>query len=715
MSQTQAYYEIYRDEVLALTRSLVIKNNYVAEAINASLKAINYQVFDEDPTTWKYYLNLNGQYHKSDTLMTVRSMDTREIIDFTKENLRLHRATAREYKPGSVYYNNLVSRYPTQADLINGIISPVPLQTAIDAQDGDILYFDAQYVESNEDTFKEDLEDWVKSFNIRWFNEQFLLLDDLYLPTFIGLLYLNIPNAIEIIRLRNCKTNKVHSFHIRQYLASHNRLDAYIPYLNKEQQLYLYRNIEFIKRNVGKQYIWERLVNRLLTKRGIPLMGYTLEQNLEKMPEELYPEVELVKHDINSSIVQPGYDKITVDQLLTREYTLARDNPSVQYDTEQTLVDKVKSDQFSTLPTKVLDSEVVDRGNSNIKTLEQVLFNQWIHLAATNRYRAYINVVNPATGDYLSLTVKDALILSLYAYGKTRGLETDRIPTLVAYEVLRSPLPSFNELASIVDPKYVPDGMIQAIMDRITPMTEYISTEKFYTDASVLHQEYLKLWELYSFQEHYMTRVYCEQLVKRHFMNIQVKLVDEPLSFEQYFDELGINVVGLSDSEMDSLLVEVVNTATGANLVTVITLGEIQAQLLQLMGTLSSYPLQYLRNLSSTDYRQMGVPAIRAGDIHVQTQSMDRANIVSFDAINYKGKGFETLTVNADKTTPQTALSMATASHLAIDPTVALKEQYNAFAHYRLNALDVGIRGISFTTQQDPTTDGMLMQYDPLT
>jgi len=668
----QTYYEIYRDDTMALARSVIIKNSHVAVAINS------------------------------------------ETIDFTQANLRIHRATAREYTPGSVYYNNLVSRYPTQADLINGIISPVDMTKAINSQDGAILYYDSQYVEDNEDTFYSELQDWVNVFFLRWFNEQYLLIDDLELPRFIGQLYSYLPMAIMLIRMRNCRTNRAHSFHIREYLGSHSRLDRYIPYLSKQQQLWLYRNIEFLKHNAGKEFVWERLVKNLLTNRGIPLIGYTLEQNVEKMPDVLYPDVELVKHDINSNIVQPGYTKVAVDTLLTRERDLARFNVAVQYDTENEIIEQVKSDQYASLPTKVLDSEVIDRGASNIRSLEQVLFNEWIYLVATNRYRAYINVISPSTGEYINLTVRDALVVCLYAYGKTRGYELNDVPELIAYEVLRNPLPTHEELESIIDPKYVPEGMIQAIMDRVTPLTEYISTESFYNDCYNLHQEYLKLWELYSFQEHYMTRGYCEQLVKRHFMHIRVKLVSEPTSFAQYFKDLGIEVMGLGDADLDLLLTELIKTATGANLVTVITLGEIQAQLLRLMGDLSSYPLQYLRNISSTDYRQIGVPAIRAGDYSVSTQSLDHVNEPLANVFRYAGAVTGEVDLYDTAITPEVEYTARTEGQLAIDPLVDVRELYEALGHYRLNASDVGLRGIRFVANETPDGNNTLMEYDPL-
>jgi hypothetical protein len=705
------YYAVYRDEVMSLARSVVIKFDHIAQAINDGLRELKYPV-SEDPTTWKYYQNMAGIYHPTDTMMTVRSMDTLETIEFTKENMRLHRATAREYTAGSIYYNNLVAKYPTQSTLINGILSPVDITKAIDSHDGDILYYDPKYVESNEDNFERELQSFVTTFITKWYNEQYTLIDDLYLPSFIGMLYQQLPMAIFNIRLANAKTPRAHSFHIREYLASNGRLDSFIPYLTKKQQLWLYRNVRFLQRNVGKQEIFDRLVGNILTPRGIPLIKYEIRQNVELMPNELRPRVELVKKDINFNTIQPGNDKVTVAAVLERESTLARDNPLVQYDTEVEIHDQVSSDQFGQLPTKVLDSEVIDRSNSAVRSRLSVLLNEWVHLASSNRYRAYVSIPNPRTGEYMSMTVKDALIVAIYAYSKTRGEPIDTIPRVIAYDVLRSPLPAYAELEQVVDKRYMPDGMIQAIMDRVTPLTEYISTEKFYLDCANLHSEYLKLWELYSFQEHYLTRGFCEQVVRMHFMHIKCSLVDEVLSFEQFFKDSGFPLADLGMLELEQLLTDTVNIATGSNLVKVVSLGEIQRELLSLMGRLSSYPLQYLRNVNYTDFHLIGTPAIRLGDYVVDTKSFNKVVTTELNVVKARAVTSMNYDITQDNLLPNLTISGDTDQSYTIDPLIVIRERFNNMGHYRLNVLDVGVGRVSLTVEHTVNDTGVLEQYN---
>ncbi|MNX40626.1 hypothetical protein D3C86_710110 [compost metagenome] len=708
---SQFNYISYRNEIFRLVRSIVIKSSHTADIINADLLSRNYVVDLENPSSWKYYLNLAGIYHIADTTMTIRSMDTREIIEFTKENLRYHRATAREYQYGTVYYNNLVAKYPEQVDLIKGIIAPVDPQVAINSNNGDILYYDASLVEANEDNLIRGLQTWLYSYQLRWFNEAYLNTDDLYLQQYIGQLYLNLPKAIENLRLANCNTRRAHSFHIREYLASHGRLDKYLPYLNKSQQLWLYRNIRFIMKNPGKQEIFDRLINKLLTPRGIPLIRYSINQNTEFMPDHIYSDVEMVKHDINMRSVTPGNEKATVANVLDRESQLARDNLKVAYDAEIEITEKVKMSGFSNMPTKVLDSEVIDRSNSSVRSLLHVLMNNWAYLSSHSRYRAYVQIPHPRSGEYLSMTVKDALIVSLFAVGKINGYDFTSIPAMMAYDVLRSPLPTFDELQAIVPKGGLREGMIQAIMDRVTPMTEYISTERFYLDSAVMHKEYLKLWELYSFQEHYMARNYAEQVVRRHYMHVRCPLVDEIISFEQYFTDNQFQLADLDTIELEQLLTDCINIATGSNLVKVVTLGEVQRELLSLIAGLSSYPLQFMHNVAFTDFTIVGMVDTRFGDQWGETEDYKKINIVDITIRHMHADVRTDFELPASVIDPEVKLTTEIGAAYHINPMVDMKELYGQMGSYRFDIESVGIRGYSMVFDETPIENGQMDQY----
>ena len=84
--------------------------------------------------------------------MYVGSLDTLETILFSKENLELHPLTRESYQFGTRYYYNLLNKYPNQEFLIKGILYPCDINKAIEAEDGEILSYQSDLVEEQEET-----------------------------------------------------------------------------------------------------------------------------------------------------------------------------------------------------------------------------------------------------------------------------------------------------------------------------------------------------------------------------------------------------------------------------------------------------------------------------------------------------------------------------------------------------------------------------------
>jgi hypothetical protein len=64
MSQT--LHQIYQSKAIVLARTMVVKFHSIAEAINQTLIDQGYEVDENNPSTWKYYLNMFGEYHQAD-------------------------------------------------------------------------------------------------------------------------------------------------------------------------------------------------------------------------------------------------------------------------------------------------------------------------------------------------------------------------------------------------------------------------------------------------------------------------------------------------------------------------------------------------------------------------------------------------------------------------------------------------------------------------
>ena len=103
-------FKLYIEQNKQLVKTIVIKNTYAANHINdyISLMHGEQNVDYNDPYSWKYYMNLSGELHFTDTKMYISSLDNGDVIEFNISNLKEHINTKIGYRYGSKYYNELV-------------------------------------------------------------------------------------------------------------------------------------------------------------------------------------------------------------------------------------------------------------------------------------------------------------------------------------------------------------------------------------------------------------------------------------------------------------------------------------------------------------------------------------------------------------------------------------------------------------------------------
>ena len=620
---SKAQYDIYRRKVLDLARTLVVKSSASADAINRELRALGLAINENDPESWKYYLHLAGEYHSTSVLMTVKSLDTLTDIPFTKDSLVNHLATMREYRQFGSYYRALVSRYPDQEDLIRGILNPVDIDAAIAAEDGQILYFDPELVESNEENLIPKLESWCKVFSRRWLVRAYAQVDDLYVPAHLTLMYMLIPSVVMNIRLANCHTNYAHSYHIREYLASHQKLDWAVDYMTKQQMLWLYREIRFIERNAGKQSTFKSLIQHILTERSLPLAEWNMRHSLTEMPEELTPRVEFVRETLNLDLSAAGVETRNVVEMLNAEEIVAKGNSRVMEDAAPQIREQMEYSGNDELKTKILESAVLDTTDATIYTLADTLLNHWLYLSHAGRYTAVLTVDNPRTGQPLVLSVKEAFVVFLYSCGQAMGLEMHNLPILPANNVRRLITPPRSKLEGMVDKKLRNPAVFDAIYANIVPIGNYISTEAFYRDISSVHKGLMAHRWIWATREHKEERGMVEGAAMHLYHTISCDLGSSQ-TFDRWFADRGLDMPQFTRLEHELLANLLVSHATGANLNITTSLREIQAAMLRIMATLSSYSVQYLQSINSqpllvTDWPmpRIGKVAGRGGD-HIE-------------------------------------------------------------------------------------------------
>lgn len=632
------YYELNA----LFAKTVVVKLKEIAELINEGLV----QDYDRDivdtsrPETWKYYLNLAGKYHPTDTMMTVVSIDTLETIEFTAENLRIHTATAKAHAYGTRQYHSLVYRYPKQEGLINGILNPADLNRAIAAESGTIVSYRKDLVELNEVTLVAELEAHLKRMIKRWFNIQFIMSDNLFCSVFYTMLSSFVLPRLLNLRLKRCKTPEAHSFHVRMYLASHGRLDRYLPYLSLKQSLWLYRNIAYLERNSGKVSQFMVLVEKLLTERGIPLGEYSL-RHLDEFQENYRP-VAMARHKlINADQNVLTHELYTLQDVFNKEREDAPGNARYFETYAARDIERIETANTSAIQTKMLDSSMVDYSNAVPEPFEVVALRQWCYMANKGFYDVAITFKDPKTSETRNLFAKDAFVYMLYVQLTSEGLSFIEIPEWLNMQQRIHPRPTVEDLLSVVPTK---ERDLRAIAEEIVARQPVIapchSVSAFYEQVETLTNEAYWHWFLISSMQDMYERALVENMIKRLYEDERVAFDLSSRYIGPWLQANNLPLYDFDKSEADLLVKAIYEAGTGLVVDNAKLLKNIQKAMLGLMTELSSYSIQITRNVNSDDLVLINWPAIRYDEPR-QSQSDHRVIEVGSLVMDSRSHGRE--------------------------------------------------------------------------
>lgn len=421
---------LFQRQIYDFLRTVTVKYAPIAEYINSNLIERGISVNFQDPTTWKYYVNMIGNYHSSDTPMYITSIDTQENILFSKEVLELHPRTKAAYKPSTPYYERLCAIYPNQTDLIKSILFPVEdIIKAITSEDLTILNYGTGYLEEYEENpLIEGLRAFLSIIKERWYFE-FLDDEPYFHITFFGGLWVKMAAFLLTERENFIHTPYVHSWHIWNQLRDAG-LDDYSDILNREKSMMLYQNIGYLKDNAGKMSNLIILVNRLLDDFGVSIYARKVVQESDSGASnyQLTPQLQAIRIPTNnrSSVTSIGDETVKTIQSRAFAKGFAVENSSeVAAAKERKLGDTVLNEFM----TKFLEIRPIAKNKVYGDILNVFLLETLTTAIVNDYYRDPVTVNDPTTNSIMYLYPKELLALYHYASLRSIGRKPENIPT----------------------------------------------------------------------------------------------------------------------------------------------------------------------------------------------------------------------------------------------------------------------------------------------
>jgi hypothetical protein len=634
---------------MTLAQTLVVKSEYVAQRTNDRLfQFLEYETDLGRPETWKYYMNLAGEYHPTDTVMRVISSDNLEEIDFTVANLIRHRNTSRDYQFGTRQYDELLAKYPGQEDVILGILYPVDKATAIAAPDHKILGYPKNLIESNEYTLVEELQKWTDIYFKRYYNWQYTISDSLYYNVVLSMYYMNLVPAILLNRLKKHKTVEAHSFYVREYLSSHSNLGKYHKFMNLEQAMHFYRNIRYYQRNPGQNDTLDKLVDALMTKRSLPMASYTMRHDTLDQTDNIYPAVTFKRTNMTPIPSAGAPEYVNMLNFLAKQIPEAPGNSDEIAYAAPEIEQFLKDSPSNVVQTKLLESAMIDYSAAQSYKLDDIQIAHWLYYAANGRYTAILNVPNPKTAERIVLTVKDAYVLAVYCMFKSNLVDPWEIPLMGAQRVQRYPLPSDDDIRSVVDMSYVSDFSWKTAKTYVSEVEDMISIDAFYTKTQQIHKSANLQRNLVAFQEGMHHRGEVFKLVERYWGDAYIRLEPQGMTFSEWLFSRNLNFEDLDRGEFEVLYKTIVSAAIGKNLTTAPSLRNIQKAMANALKDLSSYTIQVVTKMADEETIMTDMPSVRIGDQKVSAKGHSYMRIGDHRVFGHKAKArnLENLPIN---------------------------------------------------------------------
>lgn len=594
----------YIKDTINLTKSINVKNDNEAKLYNDYIKlAYPTHVVDlSDKTTWRYYKHLMGEYHALDTPIVLTSLDNGASIPLDRNILNLHRKTKKELLKFGLFYKQIIDLFPEQELYIKAVICYKQYNTiseVIALDNFSIVSYATDLVEENEHDLMYELQQAINNYkNIRLI-PYYTLSDNLFLASQYHVFYNFILMKILAIRLKNAKTLKAHTFHIKNYLASHHYLDESYTYLTKKQSLFLYRNLLYLDNHAGHNSTFNILIDKLFTDRNISLVNYIYKQENDTDDSD-YIKYRCNQKLLNKADLVYSPNDFSLDNIKAKEVGLTHGNPKELTYNIKTIDHKFKNSLFSTLLTKDLETIIVDNTDTVRHKLIPTLIDYWAYLLKTNKMNYLVTIVDPVTNNELKLTTKDLFKLFVIVLYKSNNVQLTEFPDYCIKRVFKENIPTTQQLIGMCyNPQYWYHDTINEIRDSI-PAYSFITTSSQCQEyISSIYNLNIGIWLLTCNYSDKDINGQFEYMIERMCRSDTYTFNNETV--EDFLIRIGVSDLMTYDSSaMESMSYSILNNLYDNKLDFINSYKTIQKALVEVFKKFNSYTIQLINDYYSS-------------------------------------------------------------------------------------------------------------------
>lgn len=647
----------FYNQTYSFSKTLIIKNHQVASIMETKVRTDMFNPEDtEDMKNWKYYLNLNGEKHPSDkdVIIKVLETDTEEVL--TKELLQFYKITTNELLKCGYYYKNLIESNKDMFLYIHGCLYPIDIDKTIEAIDGTIMSYNHTLLEENEVNILPELQKFIYNFHYSWFNRAYTITDPLYLPTFLASLYATIPNVLVNLRLLNTKTNRTHSFFLESYFNSRFYLWDSISKLNKETIWWLYRHIDYIIKNIGKNSTFQLLLDKVFEPNNIGIGGYNLEYMKYELNKDFFNPYKLPystggsimnKVKLNESfLISKEGDNVNVDSILIDQLANTEHSTDRKSFLKNSYVEEVNAKVNVSSITKILELSSLKTFNLGTLDTYSILLDYWGYLLSIDLYGSFLDpnatpikleFRDPNTEDSLSINSKTGFYILIKLLLRAINKEDLPLQNFVFSRVFN---PNFN-IEEMFDRTLYKDGYTKTLKD--TLLKNYPIINQAFTSNIVVGEflgdvikYYKQLWLLDANAENPIVSSNLKYFLFLAQLNNKYKIhpYDSPVTIDTLLQREGVMLRFTEDYDISKSVKELFRSCLGVDLRTTEKVTSLIEYYKNIIHNLTSYTLQTYGSYNHEErvginYNNIGILFTKRGIVNlfpgrVEGESLDK-------------------------------------------------------------------------------------------